>query len=149
LEEATAYFTDKPSDDASTIKLKMKRILFVEDDEMSRDVISTRLTRSGYEVVLAEDGHQALKTVLTQTFDLIVLDMSMPSLSGWETAKKLKASPTTASIPILALSAHAMSADKKKALDAGCGDFDSKPINLPRLLGKIEALLGSASQATT
>jgi len=125
----------------------MKRILFVEDDDMSRDVISTRLIRSGYEVVVVEDGHKALSTVSSQTFDLIILDMSMPVLSGWDTAKKLKASPETASIPILALSAHTQSADRKKALDAGCGDFDSKPVNLPRLVGKIEALLGSSERA--
>jgi two-component system cell cycle response regulator DivK len=125
----------------------MKRILFVEDDEMSRDVISTRLIRNGYEVVMAEDGYQALDLVSAQAFDLIILDMSMPGLSGWETAKKLKASAAS-SIPILALSAHAMSADRKKALDSGCGDFDSKPVNLPRLLGKIEGLLGSGGQPT-
>ena len=125
----------------------MKRILFVEDDDMSRDVISTRLTRNGYEVVMVEEGHQALSAVTNQSFDLIILDMSMPVLSGWDTAKKLKASPATASIPILALSAHAMSADRKKALDAGCNDFDSKPIDLPRLLGKIEALLGTPVQS--
>jgi two-component system, cell cycle response regulator DivK len=125
----------------------MKRILFVEDDEMSRDVISTRLTRSGYQVVMVEEGHQALSAVTEQNFDLIILDMSMPVLSGWDTAKKLKASTATASIPILALSAHAMSADRKKALDAGCNDFDSKPIDLPRLLGKIETLLGSPVSA--
>src|SRR5271155_103926 len=121
----------------------MKRILFVEDDDMSRDVISTRLLRSGYDVTMVENGQKALDVVATQTFDLIILDMSMPGLTGWETATKLKASPATASIPLLALSAHAMSMDRKKALDAGCGDFDSKPVNLPRLVGKIEALLGS------
>jgi len=126
----------------------MKRILFVEDDEMSRDVISTRLIRNGYEVVMAEDGYQALDLVAAQAFDLIILDMSMPGLSGWETAKKLKTSPAS-SIPILALSAHAMAADRKKALDAGCGDFDSKPVNLPRLLGKIEGLVGSGGQSPT
>jgi CheY-like chemotaxis protein len=122
----------------------MKRILFVEDDEMSRDVISTRLQRSGFSVVLAEDGQKALELVAAETFDLIVLDMSMPVLAGWEVAARLKANPATASIPILALSAHAMSSDRKRALDAGCGDFDSKPVNLPRLLGKIEALLSNA-----
>jgi len=127
----------------------MKRILFVEDDDMSRDVISTRLSRSGYEVVMVEDGHRALQVVSTQAFDLIILDMSMPGLSGWETAKKLKASTATASIPILALSAHAMSMDQKKALDSGCSDFDSKPVNLPRLLGKIEALLKRSEQPAT
>ena len=124
----------------------MKRILFVEDDDMSRDVISTRLLRSGYDVTTVEDGQKALAVVATQTFDLIILDMSMPGMTGWEMATKLKASPVTASIPILALSAHAMSMDRKKALDAGCGDFDSKPVNLPRLLGKIEALLGNPAR---
>ena len=125
-----------------------KRILFVEDDDMSRDVISTRLLRSGYDVTMAEDGRKALNLLTTQTFDLIILDMSMPGLTGWETAAKLRASPATAAIPILALSAHAMSMDRKKALDAGCGDFDSKPVNLPRLLGKIEALIKTAEQPT-
>lgn len=116
---------------------------------MSRDVISTRLSRSGYEVVTVEDGHRALSAVSSQAFDLIILDMSMPGLSGWETAKKLKASPATASIPLLALSAHTMSTDRKRALDSGCSDFDSKPVDLPRLLGKIEALVGSSKQPTT
>jgi CheY-like chemotaxis protein len=123
----------------------MKRILFVEDDDMSRDVISTRLLRSGFDVVVVEDGQKALDVVPSQSFDLIILDMSMPFLTGWEVAGRLKANPATASIPILALSAHAMSMDRKRALDAGCGDFDSKPVNLPRLLGKIEALLAKAA----
>jgi two-component system cell cycle response regulator DivK len=122
----------------------MKRILFVEDDDMSRDVIATRLQRNGFDVVMVEDGRKALDIVTTQTFDLIILDMSMPVLAGWEVAARLKSSPATAAIPILALSALAMSADRKKALDAGCGDFDSKPVNLPRLLGKIEALLAKS-----
>jgi CheY-like chemotaxis protein len=126
----------------------MKRILFVEDDDMSRDVISTRLLRSGYEVVMVEDGYRALDTVATSSFDLIILDMSMPGISGWDTAKKLKASPATASTPILALSAHAMSADRKKAIEAGCSDFDSKPVNLARLVGKIETLLGNPAAAS-
>ncbi len=125
----------------------MKRILFVEDDDISRDLISTRLLRSGYEVVVAEDGYQALDLVSTQTFDLVLLDMSMPRLSGWETARKLRASSATASIPILALSSQAMAAEQKRALDAGCSDFDSKPVNLPRLLGKIEALLEGGEKA--
>jgi len=123
----------------------MKRILFVEDDDMSRDVISTRLSRSGFEVVVVEDGQKALQVVGTQSFDLIILDMSMPVLTGWEVAARLKANPVTTAIPILALSAHAMSGDRKKALDAGCGDFDSKPVNLIRLLGKIEALMAKAA----
>jgi CheY-like chemotaxis protein len=119
----------------------MKRILFVEDDEMSRDVIATRLIRNGYEVIAAGDGSAALEILKTQTFDLFVLDMSMPVLSGWELARKLRAEPATNLTPILALSAHAMNSERKKALDAGCSDFDSKPVNLPRLLGKIEVLL--------
>ncbi len=126
----------------------MKRILFVEDDDMSRDVISTRLTRSGYDVVVVEDGHQALGVISAQAFDLIILDMMMPGLSGWDLAKKLKASPATSALPLLALSAHSMAADRKKALDSGCNDFDSKPVNLPRLLGKIEALIGKNEPAT-
>jgi CheY-like chemotaxis protein len=126
----------------------MKHILFVEDDEMSRDVISTRLLRSGFAVTTAEDGRKALEILAGEKFDLIILDMSMPGMSGWETAAKLKASPATTAIPILALSAHAMNMDRKKALDAGCGDFDSKPVHLPRLLGKIEALLGNAKAQT-
>ncbi len=116
---------------------------------MSRDVISTRLSRSGFEVVMVENGHRALEVVGTQAFDLIILDMSMPGISGWETAKKLKSSPSTSSIPILALSAHAMSSDQKRALDSGCNVFDSKPINLPRLLGKIDALLKTSEQPAT
>jgi two-component system, cell cycle response regulator DivK len=126
----------------------MKRILFVEDDDMSRDVISTRLIRSGFDVTVAEDGHKALAILASQTFDLIIMDMSMPGLSGWETTKKLKASPTTAAIPVLALSAHTMSTDRKRALDAGCSDFDNKPVNLPRLLGKIDALLGGSEKTS-
>ncbi len=126
----------------------MKKILFVEDDDMSRDVISTRLNRSGYEVTVAEDGQKALTAVAARAFDLIIMDMSMPGMSGWEAAKKLKSASATASIPILGLSAHTMSTDRKRALDAGCSDFDSKPVNLPRLLGKIEALLGGAEPAT-
>ena len=122
-----------------------KRILFAEDDEMSRDVISTRLLRSGFDVVVVEDGLQALDAVATQTFDLIVLDMSMPVLAGWEVAARLKANSATAMIPILALSALAMNSDRKRALDSGCGDFDSKPVNLPRFLGKIEALLAKSA----
>jgi CheY-like chemotaxis protein len=123
----------------------MTRILFIEDDEMSRDVISTRLLRSGFDVVMVEDGPKGLALAASESFDLIILDMSMPVMNGWEVATRLKANPKTASIPILALSAHAMSGDRKKALEAGCGDFDSKPVNLPRLVGKIEALLGKKS----
>jgi CheY-like chemotaxis protein len=124
----------------------MKQILFVEDDEMSRDVISTRLVRSGYELTTVENGYRALELVATKSFDLIILDMSMPGLSGAQTAEKLRAVPSAAHTPILALSAHATTADRKKALEAGCDDFDNKPVNLPRLTGKIEALLARTAQ---
>jgi two-component system cell cycle response regulator DivK len=127
----------------------MKTILFVEDDPMSRDVILIRLKRSNYEVIAVSDGYQALSAVLTRSFDLILLDMSMPGISGWETARKLKESPETALIPILGLSAHTMSTDRQKAIDAGCSDYDSKPINLPRLLEKIEALISSTQGSET
>ena len=128
----------------------MKRILFVEDDEMSRDVIP-RASRSGYEIVMVENGNKALNIVATQPFDLIILDMSMPGPSrvGRRAVQPGQILPATASIPILALSAHAMSSDRKKALDSGCGDFDSKPVNLARLVGKIEALLKRSEQPTT
>jgi CheY-like chemotaxis protein len=125
----------------------MKTILFVEDDPMSRDVITIRLKRAGYEVVGVPDGYLALSSVLARTFDLVLLDMSMPGISGWETAQKLKESTDTRDIPILGLSAHTMSTDRQKALDAGCSEYDSKPINLPRLLGKIEALLAGSGKA--
>jgi len=121
----------------------MKYILFVEDDLMSRDVISIRLRRAKYEVFAVSDGYQALSAVLTRSFDLVLLDMSMPGISGWETATKLRQSPETATIPILGLSAHTMTTDRQKALDAGCSDYDSKPIDLARLIGKIEALLAA------
>ncbi len=94
------------------------------------------------------DGYQALSAVLTRTFDLVLLDMSMPGISGWETATRLRTEPKTAVIPILGLSAHTMSTDPQKALDAGCSDYDSKPVDLPRLLGKIEALLAAGEVAS-
>ena len=118
----------------------MSKILLVEDNEMNRDMLVRRLTRAGYEVVVALDG-KGLTKAETETPALILMDMSLPVVDGWEASRQLKAAPTTQKIPIIALTAHAMSGDREKALAAGCDDFDTKPIELPRLLGKIEALL--------
>jgi len=121
----------------------MQRILLVEDNEMNRDMLSRRLARKGYEVVLAVDGQSGVDMALTQAPDLVLMDMSLPILDGWEATRRLKADTATRQIPVIALTAHAMSSDRDKALDAGCDDYDTKPIDLPRLLGKIQALIGS------
>ncbi len=125
----------------------MAKILLVEDNEMNRDMLSRRLLRKGYAVVLAVDGGDGVQKAAADMPDLILLDMSLPILDGWEAARQLKASPQTGSIPIIALTAHAMSGDKEAALEAGCDDYDTKPIDFPRLLEKMEALLrgGAAS----
>jgi CheY-like chemotaxis protein len=120
----------------------MTRILLVEDNEMNRDMLSRRLTRRGFEVDLAVDGQEGLEKALNTTPDLVLLDMSLPLLDGWEVARQIR-QQSGARIPIIALTAHAMSDDRNKALDAGCDEFDTKPVDLPRLLGKIEALLGT------
>ncbi len=119
----------------------MTKILLVEDNEMNRDMLSRRLERKGYQVVLAVDGQQGVEMARTGSPDLVLMDMSLPVLDGWEATRRLKASPDTRHLPVIALTAHAMSSDRDKALDAGCDDYDTKPIDLPRLLGKIEALL--------
>jgi two-component system cell cycle response regulator DivK len=119
----------------------MAKILLVEDNEMNRDMLSRRLQRKGYEVVLAVDGQRGLEMARGEAPDLIIMDMSLPVLDGWEATRRLKADAATEVIPIIALTAHAMSSDCEKALDAGCDDYDTKPVELPRLLGKIEALL--------
>jgi len=120
----------------------MPKILLVEDEEMNRDMLGRRLTRKGYEVVIAVDGAQAITQAEAESPDVILMDMSLPVLDGWEATRRLKASTSTAGIPIIALTAHAMAGDREKALAAGCNDYDTKPIELPRLLGKIEAALG-------
>jgi CheY-like chemotaxis protein len=117
------------------------RLLLVEDNEMNRDMLSRRLIRKGFEVSLAVDGQQGIETARTERPDLILMDMSLPVLDGWEATRQLKDDPLTAAIPVLALTAHASDADRDQALAAGCDDFDTKPIDLPRLLEKIEALL--------
>jgi CheY-like chemotaxis protein len=119
----------------------MPKILLVEDNEMNRDMLSRRLQRKGYEVVLALDGQSGVEMSQTQAPDLVLMDMSLPVLDGWEATRRLKTDPSTQHIPIIALTAHAMSSDREKALEAGCDDYDTKPVELPRLLAKIEALL--------
>ncbi len=122
----------------------MTRILLVEDNEMNRDMLSRRLVRSGYEVIIAEDGGRGVDAAKNNKPDLILMDMSLPVIDGWEATRRIKAAPELNNIPIIALTAHAMATDRDKALEAGCDDYDTKPIELQRLLGKIEALLATA-----
>lgn len=121
----------------------MARILLVEDNEMNRDMLSRRLERRGHEVTIAVDGQQALDLANAQKPDLILMDMSLPVVSGWEATQKLKASEVTRAIPVIALTAHAMAEDEKRARESGCDDYDTKPVELARLLGKIDALLAN------
>jgi CheY-like chemotaxis protein len=119
----------------------MTKILLVEDNEMNRDMLSRRLIRNGFEVVMAIDGEQAVALALSELPDLILMDMSLPVIDGWEATRRVKAAEATSSIPIIALTAHAMSGDREKTLNAGCDEYDTKPIEMPRLLGKINDLL--------
>ncbi len=119
----------------------MAKILLIEDNEMNRDMLSRRLERRGYQVVIAVDGGQGVQLAQAEVPALILMDMSLPVLDGWEATRQLKAAPETQSIPIIALTAHAMSDDREKALAAGCNDYDTKPIDFPRLLAKIQTLL--------
>ncbi len=119
----------------------MTKILVVEDNEMNRDMLSRRLMRKGYEVIIALDGEEGMAKAQAEVPDLILMDMSLPVLDGWEATRRLKAAPETHAIPIIALTAHAMAGDREQALAAGCDDYDSKPIEFQQLLGKIEALL--------
>jgi CheY-like chemotaxis protein len=125
----------------------MSRILLVEDNELSRDMLSRRLARRGYEVLTAADGEQAVAAARDGTPDLILMDMSLPVIDGWEATRRLKAAPVTRDIPIIALTAHPMASDERMARDAGCDDFDTKPVDLPRLLEKMERWLGERSGA--
>jgi CheY-like chemotaxis protein len=122
----------------------MAKILLVEDNEMNRDMLSRRLIRNGFEVVIAVNGQEGVDLAVSSKPDLILMDMSLPILDGWEATRQVKANPATKSIPVIALTAHAMVQDKEKALAAGCDDFDTKPVELPRLLEKIKALLPPA-----
>ena len=116
------------------------KVLLVEDNEVNRDMLSRRLQRRGHEVVFAEDGQQAVDMAAAENPDLILMDMSLPILDGWEATRLIKAAEATATIPVIALTAHAMQGDREKALAAGCDDYDTKPVELKRLLGKMEAL---------
>jgi CheY-like chemotaxis protein len=123
----------------------MPRILLVEDNDMNRDMLSRRLIRSGYEVFLAVDGQQGADMALSEQPDLILMDMSLPVIDGWEATRRIKANDATRRIPIIALTAHAMAGDREKAMEVGCEDYDTKPVEMSRLLGKIAALLRSTA----
>jgi CheY-like chemotaxis protein len=119
----------------------MAKILLVEDNEMNRDMLSRRLVRNGHEVSIAIDGQQGVNMALSEAPDLILMDMSLPVIDGWEATRQIRANDATRRIPVIALTAHAMSGDREKAIEAGCDDYDTKPVEITRLLGKIAALL--------
>lgn len=121
----------------------MTRILLVEDNEMNRDMLSRRLSRRGFEVLIAENGQSGVDLAVSEQPDLVLMDMSLPVMDGWEATRRLKADPGTSAIPIIALTAHAMASDRELALAAGCDDYDSKPVELSRLVRKIEQLLAA------
>ncbi len=123
----------------------MPRILLVEDNEMNRDMLSRRLVRNGYEVSIAVDGKQGVDMAASEQPDLILMDMSLPVIDGWEATRRVRANESTRKIPVIALTAHAMAGDREKAIEAGCDDYDTKPVEITRLLGKITALLKSAA----
>jgi CheY-like chemotaxis protein len=125
----------------------MARILLVEDNEMNRDMLSRRLTRRGYEVLIAVDGQQGLDVAIAEKPELILLDMSLPILDGWEVARRLKGDEAMRPIPVIALTAHAMAGDRERAIEAGCDDYDTKPVELPRLIEKIETLLAKSKSS--
>jgi len=125
----------------------MAKILLVEDNEMNRDMLSRRLQRKGYEVVIAIDGQQAVAMAASESPALILMDMSLPIFDGWEATRRIKAVDETRKIPVIALTAHAMAGDREKSLEAGCDDYDTKPIELPRLLEKMETLLNRTPPA--
>ncbi|MGB8352703.1 MAG: response regulator [Chthoniobacteraceae bacterium] len=119
----------------------MKKLLLVEDNEMNRDMLSRRLARRGYEIIIAIDGEQGIAEAMQQSPDLIIMDMSLPIIDGWEATRRLKQCAETKEIPVLALTAHAMAGERDRALEAGCNDYDTKPVDFTRLLGKIENLI--------
>ena len=122
----------------------MSKILLVEDNEMNRDMLTRRLERKGFEVVIAVDGQAGVDMASSSNPDIILMDLSLPVIDGWEATRQIKADPATQPIPVIALTAHAMAGDEQKALQAGCDDYDTKPVDLKRLLGKIKNLLGKA-----
>ena len=121
-----------------------KKILLVEDNEMNRDMLSRRLTKRGFNVVIAVDGREGIDLATKEIPDVILMDMSLPEVDGWEATKRIKANDATKRIPLIALTAHAMAGDREKALQAGCDDYDTKPIDFQRLLEKIEKALGQS-----
>ena len=122
----------------------MAKVLLVEDNEMNRDMLSRRLIRRGFEVVFAVDGKQGVDLARSEKPDIILMDMSFPVMDGWEATRCVKADAATRSVPVIGLTAHAMSGDREKAIEAGCDDYDTKPVELDRLIGKMERLLGAA-----
>ena len=124
----------------------MAKILIIEDNEMNRDMLSRRLARRGYQIVMAVDGGEGIAAAKAESPDLILMDMSLPVVDGWEATRRLKAEPRTRAIPVIGLTAHAMAGDREKVLEAGCDYYDTKPVELPRLLQKIEALLTRAGE---
>ena len=122
----------------------MAKVLLVEDNEMNRDMLSRRLIRRGFEVIFAMDGQQGVNLAKSERPDIILMDMSLPVIDGWEATRQVKADDATRNVPVIGLTAHAMSGDREKALEAGCDDYDTKPVELERLIGKIEKLIGTA-----
>jgi len=121
----------------------MAKVLLIEDNEMNRDMLSRRLARRGFEVVFAVDGQQGVDLAKSEHPDIILMDMSLPVIDGWEATRRVKADEATKRVPVIGLTAHAMSGDREKAMDAGCDDYDTKPVELERLIGKMEKLLGA------
>jgi two-component system cell cycle response regulator DivK len=122
----------------------MTKVLLIEDDDMNRDMLSRRLIRRGFQVVFAMDGQQGVDLARSERPDIILMDLSLPVIDGWEATRRVKADIATRSVPVIGLTAHAMSGDRERAIEAGCDDYDTKPVELDRLIGKIEGLLGTA-----
>jgi two-component system cell cycle response regulator DivK len=122
----------------------MAKVLLVEDNEMNRDMLSRRLIRRGFQVVFAVDGQQGVDLARSERPDIILMDMSLPAIDGWEATRRVKADNVTRSVPVIGLTAHAMAGDREKAIEAGCDDYETKPVELDRLISKIERLLGAA-----
>jgi CheY-like chemotaxis protein len=125
----------------------MPTILLVEDNEMNRDMLTRRLERKGFDVLIAVDGDEASRAIQSSRFDLVLMDINLPGKDGYQLTRELKSNPKTAGVPVIALTAHAMVGDREKSIAAGCDEYDTKPVDLPRLLGKIQALLGRAPDA--
>ena len=134
-----------PGNAIAASEMPVPKILVVEDNELNRDMLTRRLARKGFETAVAVDGEDGVNCAREQSPDLILMDMSLPVLDGWEATRRLKGDPATAAIPVIALTAHAMAGDRERALNAGCDDYDTKPVEFPSLLEKIEVLLANAA----